>query len=105
MFDLTKPAEFGQTLLVTLIGMAIVILGLTVLIFLIKGLVKITDGLGKKKQPEAPKAAIPPMKVFTIRSDEDEPAEDSALVAAITAAIMCVMDENQGFVVRRIRRV
>ena len=87
MFDLTKPAEFGQTLLVTLIGMAIVILGLTVLIFLIKGLVKITDGLGKKKQPE------------------DEPAEDSALVAAITAALMCVMEDNQGFVVRRIRRV
>ena len=44
MFDLTKPADIGQTLLVTLIGMATVILGLTILIFLIKGLVKVTDG-------------------------------------------------------------
>ena len=105
MFDLTKPAEFGQTLLVTLIGMAIVILGLTILIFLIKGLVRVTDGLGKKKKAEAPKVVIPPMKAFTIRSDEDDVSEDSALVAAITAALMCVMEDNQGFVVRRIRRV
>ena len=105
MFDLTKPADIGQTLLVTLIGMATVILGLTILIFLIKGLVKVTDGLGKKKKTEAPKVVIPPMKAFTIRSDEDDVRDDSEMVAAITAALMCVMEENRGFVVRRIRRV
>ena len=105
MFDLTKPADIGQTLLVTLIGMATVLVGLTILIFLIKGLVKITDGLGKKKKVETPKVVIPPMKAFPIQSGEDEDTMDSAVVAAITAALMCVMEGNQGFVVRRIRRV
>ncbi len=105
MIDGNARVPFLQTLLVTLIGMATVIVGLVILIFLIKALVKATDGLGKKKKADAPQVVIPPMKAFTIRSDEDEPAADDALVAAITAALMCVMEGSDGFVVRRIRRV
>ena len=105
--DMTQPAPIGTSLLITLLGMATVLLGLTILIFLIKLLVKATDGMGKKKKKAdaAPQPVIPPMKAFTIRSDEDEPAADDALVAAITAALMCVMEGSDGFVVRRIRRV
>ncbi len=103
--DMTKPLPIGDSLLVMVTGMAIVFLGLTVLIFLIKGLVKLTDGMGRKKKAAAPQVVIPPMKAFDIRTDE-EPANDDALVAAITAALVCVMgSEHRGFVVRRIRRV
>ena len=108
MIDGNARVPFLQTLLVTLIGMATVIVGLVILIFLIKALVKATDGLGKKKKADAPQVVIPPMKAFTIRSDEDDaqrPA-DGELVAAIMAAINCAMGENaSSFVVRRIRRV
>ncbi|MBR5345627.1 MAG: OadG family protein [Clostridia bacterium] len=106
MFDLTKPADIGQTLLVTLIGMGTVILGLTILIFLIKALIKVTDHLGgKKKKDAAPQVVIPPVKVFGTPAEETVTEEDDSIVAAITAAIVCMMEENQGFVVRRIRRV
>ena len=105
MFDLTKPADIGQTLLVTLIGMATVILGLTILIFLIKALIKATDNLGSKKKKAEPQVVIPPVKAFGTPAEEPETAEDDSLVAVITAAIVCMMEENQGFVVRRIRRV
>ena len=107
MFDLTKPADIGQTLLVTLIGMATVILGLTILIFLIKALIKVTDNLGakKKKKMADSQVVIPPVKAFGTPAEEPEIAEDDSLVAVITAAIVWMMEESQGFVVRRIRRV
>ncbi len=104
--DLTKSLPIGDSLLVMVTGMAIVFLGLTVLIFLIKALVKATDGMGRKKKAAAPQVVIPPMKAFDIKTDDEPAAEDDALVAAITAALVCAMGgDGSGFVVRRIRRV
>ncbi len=104
--DMTKSLPIGDSLLVMVTGMAIVFLGLTILIFLIKGLIKATDRMGKKKRKQQPQPAIPPVKAFDIRTDEPAaPETDDSLVAAITAAVMCVMEENRGFVVRRIRRI
>ena len=100
--DFTKPLPVGDSLLVMVVGMIIVFLGLTILIFMIKALIASTDGMGKKKkaQPvQTAKAAV------TVKPEQSEPEADDSLVAAITAALMCVMEENQGFVVRRIRRV
>lgn len=94
-----------DSLLVTVIGMAIVFMGLVILIFLIKALVKLTEG--KKKQASPAPAAIP----AAVPSREAEPVyedvtDDTALVAAITAALCVVMEgETSGFTVRRVRRV
>lgn len=101
----TQPLNLGNSLLVTLIGMIIVFFGLTVLIFLIKALVKLTENLGQKKTtvrkvtpapaPAAPVATIP-----------DEPEEDEdELIAVITAAIACMMEEGTAFTVRHVKRV
>ncbi len=102
--DMTKPLPAGDTLLVMIVGMAIVFLGLTILIFLIKALIKTTDGLGKKKSTPV-QTAKAPVQAAAVEAKEETPGDDE-LVAVITAALVCAMGgESQGFVVRRIRRV
>ncbi len=92
-----------DSLLVTVIGMAIVFMGLVILIFLIKALVKLTEG--KKRQPAA--APAPVLKAPPVPEPEyEDVTDDTALVAAITAALCVVMEgEKGGFTVRRVRRI
>ncbi len=92
-------------LIVTVIGIAIVFLGLTVLIGLIKIMTLATNRMGAKK--EAPKAPVAPAPVVTAAPAEEEAPEedDAAVVAAIMAAVSCVMGGRSGFIVRHIRRV
>jgi len=106
-----ESLNLPESLLVTLIGMMIVFLGLTVLIFMIVLLSRITQRLGQRKpkaQPrQAPSVKLPPP--MPAPAGEPEPEQDGALVAAITAAI-ALMLESEGaaggaFTVRRIRRV
>ena len=85
--------------------MIIVFLGLTILIFMIKALIASTDGMGKKKKAQQAQPVQTAKVAATVQPEQSEPEADDSLVAAITAALMCVMEENQGFVVRRIRRV
>ena len=106
MIDGNAVVPFGQSLLITLIGMATVLIGLAILIVLIKALVKATDGLGKKKTAAKPQVVIPPMKAFDIKTGDEEPqTAGDELIAVIMAAVTCAMGEDQTFVVRRIRRV
>ena len=98
----TESLNLGNSLLVTLIGMVIVFFGLTVLIFLIKALVKATDKMGKTQKVAAPSTPVAPSQAEQIEEAEED---DDALIAVITAAIACMMDEGTGFTVRHIRRV
>ena len=103
--DFTKPLPVGDSLLVMVVGMIIVFLGLTILIFMIKALIASTDGMGKKKKAQQAQPVQTAKTAAAVQPEQSEPEADDSLVAAITAALMCVMEENQGFVVRRIRRV
>jgi len=93
--------DLGNSLLVMLIGIVIVFFGLTVLILLITLLVKVTQNLGGgKKAAPAPQPAPAPEEVPEPEADESE------LIAAITAALAVVMGETpNGFVVRHVRRI
>ena len=99
--------SMNQSLLVALIGMIIVFSGLAILIILIKLLVRITDGMGKKKtvSPPAMVSKQVPAPVTDVREEVQE-ENDDAVIAAITAAIICMMGQrNSGFTVRHIRRI
>ncbi|MFR3797731.1 MAG: OadG family protein [Christensenellales bacterium] len=100
--NLGNNLGFGLT--VTLIGIAIVFLGLTILIGLIKLMEKATANLGKggkkaKKQAEAPSRRLPrPWWRSAV-------ADDSELIAVISAAVAMMMEDGSAFTVRRVRRV
>lgn len=101
--------NLGFGLTVTLIGIAIVFLGLTILIGLIKLMEKATANLGKggkggkkgKKQAEAPAPAPAAAPVV----EEVPVADDSELIAVISAAVAMMMEDGSAFTVRRVRRV
>ena len=105
--NLGNNLGFGLT--VTLIGIAIVFLGLTILIGLIKLMEKATAYLGKggkggkkaKKQAEAPA----PAPVAAPVVEEVPVADDSELIAVISAAVAMMMEDGSAFTVRRVRRV
>lgn len=105
--NLGNKLGFGLT--VTLIGIAIVFLGLTILIGLIKLMEKATANLGKggkggkkaKKQAEAPA----PAPVAAPVVEEVPVADDSELIAVISAAVAMMMEDGSAFTVRRVRRV
>ena len=101
---MTESLNLANALLVTVIGMLIVFFGLTVLIFLIKLLVKATGNMGAKKKNEP---AVVPATAPAV--EEPEEMDDSELVAVITAAVYAMLDtegtDASGFVVRHIRRV
>ena len=101
--------NLGFGLTVTLIGIAIVFLGLTILIGLIKLMEKATANLGKggkggkkaKKQADAPAPA--PVSAPVV--EEVPVADDSELIAVISAAVAMMMEDGSAFTVRRVRRV
>lgn len=96
--------NLGFGLTVTLIGIAIVFFGLTILIGLIKLMEKATANLGQggkkaKKQAEAPAPVAAPV------AEEVPVTDDSELIAVISAAVAMMMEDGSAFTVRRVRRV
>ena len=67
--------------------MIIVFFGLTILIFLIKALVRLTENLGRKKTPVRTVTPPPAPAPAPVAVEEPEENEDE-LIAVITAAIM-----------------
>ena len=101
----SQSLDLGNALLVTLIGMAVVFIGLVVLIFLIKGLVGLTSGMGKKKKP-VPVRTINVTPAPAPAEAEEPEQDDLQLIAVITAAIACAMGTDAGgFTVKHVRRV
>lgn len=96
--------NLGFGLIVTLIGMLTVFFGLVLLIGLIKLMENATANLGKggkkaKKQTEAPAPVAAPVV------EEVPVADDSELIAVISAAVAMMMEDGSAFTVRRVRRV
>ncbi len=114
-----ESVSFGTSLLVALVGILVVLLGLCVLIGLIKLLAMATSNIGKPKakQEAAPAPAPAPWEFVTVMGcpavppasapvqEEAAPAQDDALIAVITAAVACMMEDGSAFTVRRVRRV
>ena len=97
--------NLGFGLIVTLIGMLTVFFGLVLLIGLIKLMENATANLGKggkkaKKQAEAPA----PAPVAAPVVEEVPVADDSELIAVISAAVAMMMEDGSAFTVRRVRR-
>lgn len=99
--NLGNNLGFGLT--VTLIGIAIVFLGLTILIGLIKLMEKATANLGKKAKKQAEAPAPAPVAAPVV--EEVPVADDSELIAVISAAVAMMMEDGSAFTVRRVRRV
>lgn len=92
-------------LIVAAIGMLIVFSGLVILIGLIKLLVKATDGMGKPKVRKESEPAVPSV-AEQVTEEAEEETDDEETVAAIMAALSCVMAaEGSSFRVRHIRRI
>ncbi len=92
----------------TLVGMLVVFAGLIILIaciYIMGALNK--KAAGAKKPAPAPKEEAPaPVAAAPIAAPVVEEADDTQLIAVITAAIAAVWQGQQsGFVVRRVRRV
>jgi hypothetical protein len=88
---------------VAAVGMLVVFAGLALLILFLK-LFEVLFMERKKKLPDATPAAETPIIAFT-----ETPAESGEIapevIAAITAALSAVWQENTGFTVRRVRRI
>lgn len=94
--------QFGDSLLVTLIGMVTVFVGLVILIGLIVVVAKLT-GAKKPAQKEVKEAPAAPAPVAAAPAQET--ADDLRLIAVITAAVAAAMEDGAAFTVRRVRRV
>lgn len=91
------------------VGMLVVFSGLVILIVCISVMTMFTGRKKPAKAAPAPvKAAPAPVPEPTAESEEEE-TDDLSVVAAITAAIAAIWQEeghhDSGFVVRRVRRV
>ena len=87
------------SLMVLVIGLVVVFFGLVLLIGLIKIMTMLTQEHKKKAAAAAPAPAVP------VAAEEVTVQSDDALIAVITAAIACAMEEGTGFTVRRVRRI
>lgn len=106
---------FSDTLMVALVGIAVVFFGLVVLIMLIKAMGALTGNMGKKSETSsapaaAPVAAAPAAPAVTgalinpdtkIKSAKIEPET----IAVLTAAIAATRGEGYPFKIKRIVRV
>lgn len=109
---------FADTLMVALVGMAVVFFGLVVLIMLIKAMSALTGNMGKKTEAAsapvaalvaAPVAAAPAAAAIEsvikpemkIKSAQIEPET----IAVLTAAIAATRGEGYPFKIKRIVRV
>lgn len=93
--------EFGLS--VAAVGMLVVFSGLVLLILFLK-LFEIIFQDRRKKLPDAkPAAEAPTIALAETPTQSSEIAPE--VIAAITAAISAVWQENTGFTVRRVRRI
>ena len=95
--------------IVAIIGMLIVFLGLTILIFCVWGMGKIFQAAANRKVEKpaepapAPVAAAPaPAAPAPV---EENVADDAQLIAVIAAAIAAYDNSGKSLVVRKVRRV
>ena len=100
--------------IVAVIGMLIVFLGLTILIFFIWMMGKIFQAITRKAEKKAAekaaaeaaaKAAAAPAPVAEAPVVEEPAVDDAQLIAVIAAAIAAYDNSGKNLVVRKVRRV
>ena len=97
---------FANSLLVAVVGIAVVFFGLVILIALIKLMGALTGNMGKKEAPKAAPAPAAAPVAATAPAGKLSPAKfDDETVAVITAAIAAVRGEGYPFQIKRIVRV
>lgn len=97
---------FADTLMVAVVGMAVVFFGLVILIMLIKLMGALTGNMGKKEAPKAAPAPVAAPVAAPAPVGKLSPAKfDDETVAVITAAIAAVRGEGYPFQIKRIVRV
>jgi sodium pump decarboxylase gamma subunit len=96
----------------TIVGIIIVVVVLVVLSFVVSLMSRLINGKKVEPAPVIQAAEPEPTEAdMQVTADETaaEPADDGALIAAISAAVSCMLaDSDQpsaGFKIRRIRRV
>ena len=105
----------ADSLMVALVGIAVVFFGLVILIMLIKAMGALTGGMGKKAEKAAAPAAAPavapvaaaPAVESLIKPDAKIKSAkiDAETIAVLTAAIAATRGEGYPFKIRRIVRV
>jgi sodium pump decarboxylase gamma subunit len=97
---------FANSLLVAVVGIAVVFFGLVILIALIKLMGALTGNMGKKEAPKAVPAPVAAPVAAPAPEGKLSPAKfDDETVAVITAAIAAVRGEGYPFQIKRIVRV
>ena len=110
---------FADTLMVALVGIAVVFFGLVILIMLIKAMSALTGNMGKKKEAVSAPAAVPVAVVpaaapvapavteSLIKPDTKIKSAkiDPETIAVLTAAIAATRGEGYPFKIKRIVRV
>jgi len=96
---------FANSLLVAVVGIAVVFFGLVILIALIKLMGTLTGNMGKKEGPKAAPAPVAPVAVPAPVGKLSPAKFDDETVAVITAAIAAVRGEGYPFQIKRIVRV
>ena len=97
---------FANSLLVAVVGIAVVFFGLVILIALIKLMGALTGNMGKKEAPKAAPAPVVAPVAAPAPAGKLSPAKfDDETVAVITAAIAAVRGEGYPFQIKRIVRV
>lgn len=97
---------FANSLLVAVVGIAVVFFGLVILIALIKLMGALTGNMGKKEAPKAAPAPVAAPVAAPAPAGKLSPAKfDDETVAVITAAIAAERGEGYPFQIKRIVRV
>lgn len=101
-----ETLSFANSLLVAVVGIAVVFFGLVILIMLIKVMGMLTGNMGKKEAPKAAPAPVVAPVAAPAPEGKLSPAKfDNETVAVITAAIAAVRGEGYPFQIKRIVRV
>lgn len=102
-----NPVAYGA--IVAVIGIAVVFVGLTILVFCVWLMGQLFRAITKSKEEKAQQAAAPAPAPAPAPVQEQSPAEevvdDAELIAVIAAAIAAFDDSGKRLVVRKVRRV
>ena len=103
-----NPVAYG--LIVAVIGIAVVFVGLTILVFFVWLMGQLFRAIGRSKEEKAKKAAAAaapaaPAPVAEPVVEESVEVNDAELIAVIAAAIAAFDDSGKRLVVRKVRRV
>ena len=103
-----NPVAYGA--IVAVIGIAVVFVGLTILVFFVWLMGQLFRAIGRSKEEKAKKAAAAaapaaPAPLAEPVVEESAEVNDAELIAVIAAAIAAFDDSGKRLVVRKVRRV